>query len=587
MTGDALVIAHLTTVDLSLRFLLLPQLEAPLSAGIRSVGISAPGPWVEELAERGIDHLPLRTSTRGIGLRKDLRAAWDLYRALRQLRPQILHTHNPKPGLYGRVVGRLAGVPIVVNTVHGLYAAPDDSLLKRLIVYGLEAWAARFSDLELVQSAEDAALMRRLKLAPARRVVHLGNGIDLSRFDTRALKESDRREVRNELGVNDQEILVGMVGRLVREKGYPELFEAASLVDDRFVFVCIGPDDPEKDDAVPGELIDEARRQGVRFLGMRADVDRLYAGMDIFVLPSHREGFPRAAMEAAAVGLPIIATDIRGCREVVEPERNGVLVPVGQPSTLAAALTRLEDPNLRERMSLEARQVAVERFDEAKVVDTVVGAYTRLAREKGLASLATALAGPATPMGIRPGEAEDARFLAALHASSISTGFLPKLGLRFLTVLYRSLIQDHHGVVLVAEDASGPVGFVAGVASTSAFYREFLRSHGLRALLAAGPRLLRPSVIRRAVESLRYGGDEATGAELLSMAVVPERRGRGISQALGVALIDALDAERLRVVVGASNQTAIGAYLKMGFTAAGTVEVHRGERSEVLEWSAP
>ena len=179
MGENELVIAHLTTVDLSLRFLVLPQLEAPLAAGIRSVGISAPGPWVGELADRGIEHLALGTSTRGMNLRKDLRAAWDLYRALRRLRPQVLHTHNPKPGLYGRVMGRLAGVPIVVNTVHGLYATPDDPLVKRLVVYGLEACASRFSDLELVQSAEDAALMKRLKLAPTRRVVLLGNGIDL------------------------------------------------------------------------------------------------------------------------------------------------------------------------------------------------------------------------------------------------------------------------------------------------------------------------------------------------------------------------------------------------------------------------
>ncbi|MFQ5515949.1 MAG: glycosyltransferase, partial [Acidimicrobiia bacterium] len=139
-------VAHLTTVDLSLRYLVMPQLTAIVDAGGEVIGISAAGPHVPELEAAGIRHLPLPGSTRGFNPMADVKAAWSLWRILRQLRPDVLHTHNPKPGVYGRIVGRIAGVPVVINTVHGLYATPDDRWPKRLVVYLLEAIASRFSD---------------------------------------------------------------------------------------------------------------------------------------------------------------------------------------------------------------------------------------------------------------------------------------------------------------------------------------------------------------------------------------------------------------------------------------------------------
>jgi len=378
-------VAHLTTVDLSLRSLLMAQLLGARDAGYDVVGISAPGPWVPELEAEGIRHVALHDSTRAADVRADARAARELWTVLRRERPTVLHTHNPKPGLYGRVLGRVAGVPIVVNTVHGLYATDDDRWAKRVAVYGLEAFASRFSDAELVQNPEDLAVLRRLHLAGHTRL--LGNGVDLRRFDPARWSSADRALRRAELRVDDHQIVVGTVARLVAEKGYPELFEAMTRLDPRrFVLVCVGGDDPEKPDALSPTLVEAARSNGVRFLGHRSDVDALYAAMDLFVLPSHREGFPRAAMEAAASGLPVIATDVRGCRQVVDPEVTGLLVPVRDPSALAAAIDRLgRDGNVRARMAVHARTRAEQQFDERVVVDLVLGTYAQVASKKGVA----------------------------------------------------------------------------------------------------------------------------------------------------------------------------------------------------------
>src|SRR5690606_36362314 len=206
------------------------------------------------------------------------------------------------------------------------------------------------------------------------------------------------------------------------------------------------------------------------------------AAMDVFVLPSHREGFPRAAMEASAMGLPVVATDIRGCREVVDPGRNGLLVPVGDPRALREAMEELADPQVRRRLSAGARTKAEEAFDERRVVEKVMATYLRLARQRGLSAMAEALSGRwEGAVSLRPAEKTDASFMAAMHQRSITTGFLSTLGTPFLRLLYRALVTDPDGVAVIAEDDSGPVGFVAGTRSTSAFYRRFAVKHGWRA----------------------------------------------------------------------------------------------------------
>lgn len=375
-------LVHLTTTDISLELLIGPQLSAFIDAGYEVLGVSAPGPFVESIEARGVTHIPLVNATRSMAPHRDLLAIGELTRLFRRLRPDIVHTHNPKPGLYGRIAARAAGVPVIVNTVHGLYAQPDDALRKRLLIYGLERIASTCSHAELIQNPEDLETLHRVLHEPISKLTLLGNGVDLTRFSTSADNGGVRARIRSELGLEDDSVVVGAVGRLVLEKGYVELFEAWDSLrrsHPNAVLIVVGPDDDAKADSLPEELIARARATGVKFLGMRDDVDDLYRAMDLYVLASHREGFPRSAMEAAASGLPIVATDIRGCRQVVDHGVSGLLVPVRSTSDLARSIASLiDDVNLRDRMSTAAEQRAKKHFDQQDVIETTLATYRRL-----------------------------------------------------------------------------------------------------------------------------------------------------------------------------------------------------------------
>lgn len=367
----------MTTTDMSLALLLGPQLRAFAASGYEVIGMSAPGPYVDELRQAGIDHVPLRHFTRSMAPHRDLLAIGEVVSELRRLRPDIVHTHNPKPGWIGRSAAKMLGVPLIVNTVHGLYAQPHDPAFRKAAVYSLEALAGRCSDVELVQNPEDIPVLGRLGIARSK-ITLLGNGIDLERFDP---SRQDRAAARAAIGVTDQEVVCGAVGRLVAEKGYPELLAAAERVarnNPQFRLVVVGPDDPGKADSLSRADIGRAEAQGVRFLGLRHDVENLYPAFDFYVLASHREGFPRSAMEAAAMGLPVVATDVRGCRQVVDHDRTGILVPVRRADALAGALERLvADDELRAAMGAAGRQKAEREFDQRRVIDITLAAYQR------------------------------------------------------------------------------------------------------------------------------------------------------------------------------------------------------------------
>lgn len=390
MTRPRLV--HLTTTDMSLDWLLRPQLEAFDRAGYEVIGVSAPGPHVAGLEASGITHVAVDSLTRSMSPTADLRALWDLHRTFRRLRPDIVHTHNPKPGVLGRLAARAAGVPVVVNTVHGLYALPEDRFRTRAVVYGLERLAASCSDAELLQNPEDFPVLRRLGVPHAKLSV-LGNGIDLDRFDpTRVGTDAARARIRRSLGIGEHTVVIGVVGRLVWEKGYDTVFAAARALADRDCrIVVVGPEEPEKSGAIGAADRASAERDGVHFLGRRDDMADLYAAFDLYLLASHREGFPRSAMEASAMGLPIVATDIRGCRQVVADGVSGRLFPVGDADAAVAALASLvDDRGRRNRMGDAARRRALAHFDQRDVIATTLRTYDWLLAGAAVPAMAPA-----------------------------------------------------------------------------------------------------------------------------------------------------------------------------------------------------
>ena len=381
MTQRPMRVAVIATVDITHRFLLLPQLLGLRDEGFEVTAISAVGPYVSDLEARGIRHLAWRNATRSWAPRSDLRAYRELRKLLETERFDIVHTHTPKAGLLGRVAARRTGVPVVVNTVHGYWAAPDHPLRRRLPVLSLEWLGARFSDAELFQSAEDLAWARRRHVIRRDRGVWLGNGTDLTLYRPSAVPPGRVDELRTQLGINQGELVVGTVGRMVAEKGYREFFQAARMIRSalpRVRFLVVGEPDASKDDAIGADEISTASRD-VIFTGWRTDVRDLLGIMDVFVLASWREGMPRSAIEAAAMGLPLVLTNIRGSREVVEDGLQGTLVPVQEPEALAEAIRLLvDDAGLRVRMGDEARRRAEQMFDERRVVACVVETYRRL-----------------------------------------------------------------------------------------------------------------------------------------------------------------------------------------------------------------
>lgn len=373
-SGRPLRVAHLATVDMSLALLLSTELRLDVDAGLEVFGLSAPGPWVEQVEVLGVTHVSLPSLTRSWDLRRDAAAARGLLPTIRQLKLDVLHTHNPKTGVLGRLLGKVAGIPVVVNTCHGLWLRPRDGLVRKAFVLGTECVAAQASDFELYQNAEDRHTMRRV--VPARRSLVVGNGVDLARF---APDPDGRVRVRRELGVGKGDLLVGGVGRRVAEKGIAEFAAAARTLAGKARFVWIGPDDPDKPDAVRS---DEA---GVEFLGERSDMPAVYSALDVFALPSHREGFSRSSMEAAACGLPSVLTDIRGCREIGAHERELLLVPPHDVRALTSAIERLIlNVQLRADLGRAARGRALTEFDQRAVARASLETYAAVALRKGL-----------------------------------------------------------------------------------------------------------------------------------------------------------------------------------------------------------
>ena len=357
-------------------------------AGYDVFGICSPGPDVKPLRREGLTLYPV-TILRRVGLWPDVRALFGMVRLFRRCRPDIVHTHTPKAAFLGQVAAWLARVPVRVNTVHGFYFVGQKNRLAGLVYKALELFACRLASHVLSQSREDVDMAVREGLIPRRKLDYLGNGIDVETFCRDRFASDEGGLVRQELGVPPDAFVVGIVARMVREKGFVELFEAFARLRKSMPaawLIQVGPVDRSRGDQITPEMAaDFGIAECCTFLGTRGDVPRLMTAMDVYCLPSHREGYPRSVMEANAMGLPAVVTDIRGCREAVIDGVNGLLVPVRDANALAAAMIRLyQHEELRARLAEGARERAAQAFDERRVFRVILNAYERLLRRKGI-----------------------------------------------------------------------------------------------------------------------------------------------------------------------------------------------------------
>ena len=376
-------VAQVAAADISIEVLLAPQIRALQAAGHEVTAVCGPGPRVEHIRAAGI-------AVEVVDMHRELSPAADL-RCLRQLRAlfrerrfDVAHTHTPKAGILGPIAARWAGVPVVVHTMHGLLFHDCMPPWRQAAFWFPEKLTASFSHLLLSQTREDIATATRLGLCEAERLQYLGNGIDVRRFSP---CPTLRRETRCRFGWGEDEFVIGGAGRLVYEKGFAELFAAAQALiarDRRVRLLVVAPSDPGQKDAIPESVLAPLRASAaVQILPWQEDMRPWYSAMDVFVLPSYREGIPRACLEAAGCGLPVVASDIRGCREVVIDGRTGLLTPLRDVPALTSALAQLAgNRDLCASMGHEARRHVVENFDEQAVLQRLLRVYDRI--EAGL-----------------------------------------------------------------------------------------------------------------------------------------------------------------------------------------------------------
>jgi glycosyltransferase involved in cell wall biosynthesis len=363
--GQALKIAEIINVDFSLRHFLLPLMRGMRDRGHEVVGMCAEGPLLAQPRAEGFRVIPLPLA-RSLDPFAHARAFGELRRVLRDERFDLVHAHMPISGVIGRFAARSVGVPRIAYTCHGFLFNQPGPVWRRGLSLALEWAAGRVTDDYFTVSEEEARDARRLGIH--RHPVAVLNGRDpaIYRPDPAA-----RAALRAEFGAAPEDCVVVAVSRLVRHKGYPELLAAAEQVPGVSVWV-VGerlPTDHGEDMAPYFARAREKLGPRFRALGYRGDVARVLAAADVFALPSHFEGLPMSVIEAMLTGLPVIATDIRGPREMVQPEETGLLVPPMTIEPLAGALRRLaDDPALRTRMGEAGRALALTRFTEAGVI---------------------------------------------------------------------------------------------------------------------------------------------------------------------------------------------------------------------------
>ena len=387
MKQQKLKVLQLCAVDVTIEAFLLPLIDRLTAEGYDVHIVCSYGSRTERLREQGYKIKNIEI-TRRIRPLSHFISLIRVYQYIKKEKFDIVHTYTPIASVIGRVAAKLARSPIVIFTSLGFYFHENMARWKRRALILFERLAAKFADFIFTVSIEDEKIAIKERIAPKSKIMGLnGIGIDTYRFDISKIPQETIAQRREELGIKNTDKVIGFIGRIVREKGIIDLVEALAKIKQGFPdvkLVIIGGDvTTERDTKTKAEMLALIRERGldkdIVMTGFVEDLREFLAILDVFVLPSYREGMPKSILEAMAMGKPVVATDIRGCREEVADGVTGILVPVQDPDALAQAIIRiLSDRELAQQMGQAGRKRAEEEFDERLVLEKQINIYRRL-----------------------------------------------------------------------------------------------------------------------------------------------------------------------------------------------------------------
>ncbi len=391
MNEKKLKIAFLSHLDLNLYLFRLSWMKALLAEGHEVYAIVPAGKYFSRFEEHGIRTVKYDMDRRSANPFDGIATIFRLYRVMSRLKCDILHSFMIKPNIYGSIAGKLAGVPTIINHVTGLgYIYTEKSIkaaLLKILVLFLYWIAFKIAKKIIFQNPDDLAEMSHL-IKGEKAMIIKGTGIDVEYFSPGNVPASRADQLKDELKLPQDKLVITLIGRLLRHKGIRELIDAAGLLSERYdnlLFLIIGWKDEGNPAVVGDDLIESTKHNGnIRFLGERDDIREILSVSDIYVLPSYREGTPRTVLEAMAMSKPIITTDVPGCRQTVRDGVNGLLVPARDARALKKALERLiDDRELRHAMGRKSREKVVREFSDTIVIKEVMKVYAQLSGSAG------------------------------------------------------------------------------------------------------------------------------------------------------------------------------------------------------------
>nr|WP_298317235.1 glycosyltransferase family 4 protein [uncultured Aquimarina sp.] len=334
--------------------------------------------------EEGIKVIPVEM-TRKITPIQDLKAVVQLYKIFRKEKPFIVHSHTPKAGTLSMIAAKLARVPNRLHTIAGLPLL-EATGGKRKLLDIVEKLTYRCATMIYPNSfgLKDIIIEHGYTIPAKLKVIANGssNGINTARFDPNLYSEADNLKLKEKLKIDKNEFVFVYVGRLVKDKGINELISAfgkLSLENENCKLILVGVFEKDLDPLLPKTESEINTNPNIIFAGWQNDVRPYFAISDVLVFPSYREGFPNVVMQAGAMGLPSIVTDINGCNEIVSENVNGTIIPVKNPEALYTSMKKfMMNKDYSNQLSMSARTIICENYDRQKVWDALKKEYSEL-----------------------------------------------------------------------------------------------------------------------------------------------------------------------------------------------------------------